>query len=153
MVVGQEVVLLIDRGLLDGKAFVDAGSWQALMDDMQMNEVVVRDRRYDAVLHLVTAAQGAPHAFNTLNNEHRSPDLQEAIERDIRLRAAYMGHKNFTIIDNRSDFTDKMNMVKEQVHNILGYQGSTSFFKKFLLKKVQSNAQQSHSLPINLPLG
>ena len=34
MVVGQEVVLLIDRGLLDGKAFVDAGSWQALMDDM-----------------------------------------------------------------------------------------------------------------------
>ena len=56
MVVGQEVVLLIDRGLLDGKAFVDAGSWQALMDDMQMNELVVRDRRYDAVLHLVTAA-------------------------------------------------------------------------------------------------
>ena len=44
MVVGQEVVLLIDRGLLDGKAFVDAGSWQALMDDMQINELVVRDR-------------------------------------------------------------------------------------------------------------
>ena len=75
MVIGQEVVLLIDRGLMDGKAFVDSNSWQALMDDMQMNEVVVRDSRYDAVLHLVTAAEGAPHAFTTLNNEHRSPDL------------------------------------------------------------------------------
>ena len=143
MVVGQEVVLLIDRGLLDGKAFVDAGSWQALMDDMQMNELVVRDRRYDAVLHLVTAAQGAPHAFNTLNNEHRSPDLQEAIERDIRLRAAYKGHKNFSIFDNRSNFTDKMNMVKEQVYNILGYQRSTDIKVVFNTVKNSMNMLNS----------
>ena len=56
MVEGQDVVILIDRGLLDGKAFIDDEPWQALMDEMQMKEVEARDRRYDAVLHLVTAA-------------------------------------------------------------------------------------------------
>ena len=40
--------------------------------------------------------------------------------RDVRLRDAYMGHKNFTLIENKSDFADKLNVVKQQVHDILG---------------------------------
>jgi len=31
------VVILIDRGLMDGSAYVDEDDWQALMDDLGTN--------------------------------------------------------------------------------------------------------------------
>jgi len=33
------VVILIDRGLLDGSAYVDEEDWQALLDDLGTNVV------------------------------------------------------------------------------------------------------------------
>ena len=60
MVQDQPVVILIDRGLLDGSAHVTRMEWEAIMDDLKMNLVALRDNRYDAVLHMVTAADGAP---------------------------------------------------------------------------------------------
>ena len=30
----EDVVILIDRGLMDGSAYVSRGQWQALMDDL-----------------------------------------------------------------------------------------------------------------------
>ena len=59
MVTEQHVVILIDRGLLDGSAYVSRAEWQALMDDLNMNVVMMRDNRYDGILHMVTAADGA----------------------------------------------------------------------------------------------
>ena len=37
MVNDQPVVILIDRGLLDGCAYVDEEDWQALLDDLGTN--------------------------------------------------------------------------------------------------------------------
>ena len=59
MVRNQWVVILIDRGLLDGSAYVDKENWQALLDDLGVNTIMLRDNRYDGVLHMVTAADGA----------------------------------------------------------------------------------------------
>ena len=59
MVTDQPVVILIDRGLLDGSAYVSRSEWQALMDDLGMSVVMMRDNRYDGILHMVTAADGA----------------------------------------------------------------------------------------------
>lgn len=41
MVEDQSVVLLIDRGLLDGSAYVSKANWQALLDDMGCNTVIL----------------------------------------------------------------------------------------------------------------
>jgi hypothetical protein len=35
--VDKAVVVLIDRGLMDGSAYVSGGQWQALLDDMGVN--------------------------------------------------------------------------------------------------------------------
>ena len=71
MVTNQPVVILIDRGLCDGAAFVTRDEWQALMDDMSINEAKMRENRYDAVLHLVTAADGAEQFYDNVSNPHR----------------------------------------------------------------------------------
>ena len=59
MVTEQSVVILVDRGLLDGSAYISKDNWQCLLDDMNCNVVMLRDNRYDGIMHLVTAADGA----------------------------------------------------------------------------------------------
>ena len=63
----QEAVILTDRGLMDGSAYMKPECWQTLMDEKGWSEVTLRDRRYDAVIHLVTAANGAEEFYNLGN--------------------------------------------------------------------------------------
>ena len=56
-------MILIDRGLLDGSAFVSKDQWQCLMDDLGLTVPQIRDNRYDAVIHLVSAADGAEEFY------------------------------------------------------------------------------------------
>lgn len=63
----QEAVILTDRGLMDGSAYMKPENWQTLLDEKGWNEVTLRDRRYDAVIHLVTAADGATDYYNLDN--------------------------------------------------------------------------------------
>ena len=44
-----------------------------------MDEVTVRDQRYDAVYHLVTAADGAEPFYSLANNKGRSESIVQAI--------------------------------------------------------------------------
>ena len=63
----QEAVILTDRGLMDGSAYMKPECWQTLMDEKGWSEVTLRDRRYDAAIHLVTAANGAEEFYNLGN--------------------------------------------------------------------------------------
>jgi predicted ATPase len=81
----EPVVVLIDRGLMDGSAYVSEENWQALMDDLGVNIVQLRDIRYDAVIHMVTAANGADEFYDSLTNNARYESKEEAIEKDNQL--------------------------------------------------------------------
>lgn len=149
MVRDQQVVILIDRGLLDGSAYVDKENWQALLDDMGVSTIILRDNRYDGVLHMVTAADGADKFYAGLNNEARYETKEEAIEKDIKLRAAYMGHPRWFMLDNKNiDFNEKIARAKDRVQMILGRQTGNSFYKKFLLKK--GTPAKGTTIPIEL---
>lgn len=89
---------------------------------MNCNIVMLRDSRYDAVLHLVTAADGAQNFYASLNNEARYESIDEAIEKDKKLRLAYMGHQRWVFISNGfNDFNQKINSAKQNVHFLLGH--------------------------------
>jgi hypothetical protein len=60
----------------------------------------LRDRRYEAVIHLVTAAEGAEEFYSTNTNEARYESAKDAIELDKKLINAWVGHPHFSIIDN-----------------------------------------------------
>ena len=55
------------------------------MDDLNMNVVMMRDNRYDGILHMVTAADGASE-FYGLSNEARYESASEAITAPVGLR-------------------------------------------------------------------
>jgi hypothetical protein len=52
-------IVLIDRGLMDGKAYCPDGVWPMILEELGMTTSMARDKRYDAVIHMVTAADGA----------------------------------------------------------------------------------------------
>lgn len=52
-------IVLLDRGVMHGSAHTTEKVWQAVLDETGWSTIQLRDRRYDAVIHMVTAADGA----------------------------------------------------------------------------------------------
>jgi predicted ATPase len=65
-------------------------------------------RRYTAVIHMVTAAQGALHAYRYWPAAHRGETPQEAAEIDHRLAQAWGRHPGYVRIGNEGQgWTEK----------------------------------------------
>ena len=139
MVTDKDVVVLNDRGLLDGSAYVSDTLWQGLLDDMNVNIPLLRDTRYDAIIHMVSAAEGAEEFYAGLNSE-RYESIEEAKEKDHKLQAAYMGHRNWCMISNNySEFKLKIKAALQSVLIHMGIEAGNHFLKKFLLKSADDN--------------
>ena len=78
---GEKCVVLTDRGVMDGSAYVSENIWFAILDETGWTNVQLRDKRYDQVVHLVTAADGAEE-FYSLDNEARYETKEQAREMD-----------------------------------------------------------------------
>lgn len=97
----QKTVIICDRGVMDGSAYTDENTWQALLDETAWNTIQLRDRRYEAVIHMVTSADGAEEFYTSQNNEARYETVPMAKELDKKLINAWVGHPHFSIIDNK----------------------------------------------------
>ena len=135
----DKILIIYDRALLDDKAYIS---------DEEFREVLLRFNGrteeqvlsgYDAVLHLVTCAKGAEFAYN-LANEARTESLEYAREMDDRTLRAWSGHPNLLIIDNSTDFEDKMNRAIREIYRILGQPEPMVEKRKFLIEMPDVNA-------------
>ena len=108
----RKSVLLCDRGLMDGKAYMSSSSWNDMLVDLDLNEVKIRDERYDAVFHLMSAAIGAEKFYTTENNEARTETVKEARNVDRRTQKAWLGHPRHHVFSNSSDFESKLREVR-----------------------------------------
>ena len=81
--------------------------------------------RYDAVLHLVSAAAGAEQFYTTANNAQRYEQMNEEGLRIARLLdkkviKAWTGHPHLRVINNHEDFDAKMKRVLREIRGVLG---------------------------------
>lgn len=129
----SKVLLVFDRGLMDGAAYLNATQFQGLLRQAGLTEVQARDR-YDLVVHLVTAAKGAREHYKTSNNAARKETAQEAASIDNRLIEAWTGHPRHRIITNRYGFEAKMKRMLAEVTNTLGEPGPAKHMRKFLIE-------------------
>lgn len=118
--VGRKAVLLCDRGVVDGAAYLPRQAWLDLLTSEGLDEVELRERRYDAVIHLVTAAHGVEGSYGTQGNATRYEDAVGARDVDDRLRNAWLGHPRLCIIGTHPDFEVKMTRVVRAVSDIVG---------------------------------
>eukprot|EP01052_Picozoa_sp_SAG31_P065172 SAG31_NODE_23997_length_491_cov_1.038265_1_plen_85_part_01 len=78
-------VLLCDRGMMDSKCYMPNTTWCKLCEQLGLAESALCEERYDLVVHMVTAADGAEEAFTTEGNSARTETPAEARQLDIKM--------------------------------------------------------------------
>jgi len=128
-------VILCDRGTMDAAAYLPPEAWQALVKQRGWSTVELRDRRYEAVLHLVTAADGAEAFYTTANNAARWESPEQARALDQRLRESWLGHPHLRVVDNSSDFAGKIRRALQAVCRVTGIPEPVEVERKYLVRK------------------
>ncbi|EGR29592.1 hypothetical protein IMG5_152760 [Ichthyophthirius multifiliis] len=138
----EPAVILMDRGVMDARAYMDENRWQTILDETGWNPVYLRDKRYDAVIHLITAADGAEAFYTLENNAARYEDVPTAIKVDQALQNAWRGHPHQVIIDNNvPGFDKKIEKTVQSVERYIGIPVTSSYYRKFLVQEYTEKNQ------------
>ncbi len=114
-----DAVVLLDRGLMDNAGYLPDDELDMLLSERGTTRADAY-ARYDAVVHLVTAAIGAEKFFSHETNEHRLEGVEEAVRVDEALRAGWSGHPNLQVVNNEGTFEDKLNRAIAAVLEVVG---------------------------------
>ncbi len=115
----EKILIVSDRGLMDNKAYMVPVDFNTLVSELNTDEIHMRDS-YDAVFHMVTAADGALDFYTMANNSARTETPERAVELDRNLIDAWAGCRYFKIIDNSTDFEDKIERLLNEIAVFLG---------------------------------
>lgn len=129
----DKVLIVCDRGIMDNKAYMSDEIYNATLSELGRSEVELRDT-YDAVFHLVTAANGAEDFYTTANNAARTETPEQARAIDEKIISAWTGHPHFRVIDNSSDFEDKMKRLITEITSFLGEPEPYEIERKYLIE-------------------
>lgn len=129
----EKIVILFDRGTLDSKAYIDEESWSVMLEELGLKEVILRDESYDAIIHMRTVALGKEDFYTKLNNNARYESAEEARVSDEKTLSSWVGHHHLRVIDNRDDFSSKINRVLAEVLHVLGEPIPLEIERKYLV--------------------
>ncbi|CAH3892289.1 TRPL translocation defect protein 14 isoform X1 [Pieris brassicae] len=107
----RNCLIICDRGAMDASAFISKEKWEAMLSANNWNCVELRDNRYNHIVHMVSAANGAEDFYSTEEHACRSEGVELARELDYNAAASWVGHPYFDVIDNSTDFDKKMNRL------------------------------------------
>ena len=138
----DKIIIFCDRGIMDSCAYITKEEYEPLLKEHNMT-FADAFAHYDAVLHLVTAADGAekyyqwndPNKEDCGNNAARSESPEEARIKDKKTLNAWIGHPHLRVFDNSTNFEGKIKKVIEEVFALLGEPVPTEIERKFLIKK------------------
>ena len=129
----DKILIVYDRGALDSKAYMTELEFKNCLNKLNTNEITLRDS-YDAVFHLVTAANGAEKFYTQENNKARYESAEEAIIKDKATLNAWTGHPRLRVIDNTSNFQEKLRKLIKEISVFLGEPTPLEIERKFLIE-------------------
>ena len=137
-------VILYDRGPQDNKAYVPEDVFDLFLKELGLSaKETLFD--FDAVIHVVTAADGAQQHYNLANQARSEKDLQDVRDLDARTLATYVGHPHLYIIDNSTDWPGKLDRLFKAVLRVLGIPEPLEIERKFL---VENNITSRNVVPV-----
>jgi CYTH domain-containing protein/predicted ATPase len=131
----KKKVILLDRGIMDIRAFVSEADFAGMLLKRDLREVALRDR-YTGIIHLVTAADGARKFYTGENNTARIETPEESIVLDRKIQESWLGHPRLRIIDNSTDFQGKIMRAFEAISTFLGLPAPLYGLERFLVKSI-----------------
>lgn len=140
----KPVILLCDRGVMDAQAYIGRDAFMTVLSREKLDLASACDRRYAAVIHMRTAADGAEEFYTLANNSARAETPEEARALDRATEQAWHGHPRFFVVDNSSTFAGKILRTQQAVSSVLGIPSPTEYERKFLLEA----SGETMSIPI-----
>ena len=121
---GCKSVVIFDRAIMDIPAYLPAQAWKDVLARNSLTEDSLADR-YDMVLHMQTAAEGAEQFYTTANNVARTETAAQARELDKRINANWgrcCKHKVEVATNKGTTFDQKIEKAVKAVKvNIADY--------------------------------
>lgn len=129
----DNVVVLYDRSIIDQLAYISRDKFDTLLEKHNLNMANILNR-YDVILHLETSAKGTD-CYTTENNIARRETAEEAIAADDKTLAANMLHPHVRVIDNSTNFEQKIQRVLKEIFDIIEAVNPSEIERKFLIKR------------------
>lgn len=127
-----DIIVMYDRGLLDGQCYVTPEFFQKVLDDFKLERMDVMGR-YDAIIHLTTAAK-TEGLYTTDNNVARSENIEQAIDLDNKVLDSWMGHPHLRVIENFENFDDKIRKALGEIYSLIGEPTPIEIKKRYLVE-------------------
>jgi CYTH domain-containing protein len=118
--------------MLDSKAYMKDVEFKKVLKELGTTEVKERDE-YDAIFHLATAAKGKEEAYTLANNAARTETPEQARMLDDKIISAWTGHPHFRIIDNSTDFEEKLERLLKEITSFMGEPVPYEIERKYLI--------------------
>lgn len=106
----EDVVILCDRGIIDGKSFETNKVWDKVLENINETDESILNR-YDSVIFLDTVALDKPEYYTLSNNAARRETIEEAVLNNEKLFNVYKNHSHIHRVDNSTDFEGKISRV------------------------------------------
>ena len=131
-------IIVCDRGAMDISAYMAPETWESIIRAVGTSTPELRER-YDAVLHLVSAADGAEQYYTTANNAQRYEQMNEeglriARSLDKKVIQAWTGHPHLRVINNHDDFDTKMRRVLKEISGVLSLPQPIEEERKYIIE-------------------
>ncbi|XRA98300.1 AAA family ATPase [Pycnococcus provasolii] len=121
----EPAVIVCDRGVADLRAYISDDVYSQALSQFKLTPEQAF-QRYDAIVHLVSAAVGAESSYTTANNAARLETAEEAAALDEKTQKAWKGHPRHFVVDNSTDFTGKIRRVTQAIAEVVGLPESAS---------------------------
>ena len=134
----EKVVVLLDRGILDNRAYIPFETFDEFRKakNITIDEIM---ERYDLVIHLRSTAVDKKKAYTLENNGARTESVEKAAAIDRNTLKAWEDHPNFIELENDCSFNEKMNRAIDIVRKSLGLP-KIYRTKKYLVEEVKFDA-------------
>lgn len=147
----EKILIVCDRAEFDNKAYMTEEEFARILQKMGFTEEEMY-AEYDAVFHLVTAANGAEEFYTLENNAARYETVEQAVALDDTLIKCWSGHPRFSIIGNDMGFEEKMRTLITEISDFLGEKEPREVKRKFLVEfpaiDVLENMENCHKVEV-----
>ncbi len=149
---GHRPVIVADRGVCDQLAYMGRREFEQLLALHSLNFVHARDERYDGVICLQSAANGAEQFYSKDSNSTRYESLEEARLLDGRTRDAWIGVPHLSVIENvpSESFMGKIGRSVAALARILGEPEPLEAERKFLIEGFSRASLPAHTVACDI---
>ncbi|KAL8563428.1 hypothetical protein ACOMHN_051372 [Nucella lapillus] len=145
----QNVLLICDRGIMDGASYLPKDAWDSMKEKNGWNEVELRDGRYNQIIHMVSAAHGAEAFYTLQDHQTRHEGLESARAQDDITANSWVGHPYFDVVDNSTGFEGKISRMISIVCSRIGMElgdrlSLNSNKRKYLVTYIPPDSEFPH---------